>query len=70
MAPAAAALFAADLARVARARRTALLVITADDRLARGLGGTRLTLEPSTGRWRSGGLWKRMTGALKPTARS
>jgi predicted ABC-type transport system involved in lysophospholipase L1 biosynthesis ATPase subunit len=69
MAPPAAGPFAADLLQVARARRTGLLVITADDRLARGLGGTRLTLEPSTGRWRSGGLWKRMTGGLKPTTR-
>ncbi len=62
--------FAVDLARIVRARQAGLLVITADEALARGLGGTQLTLDASTGAWRAGGLWKRMTGALQRPGRS
>ncbi|MEW6320383.1 MAG: hypothetical protein AB1635_04775 [Acidobacteriota bacterium] len=54
--------FAADLARVCRARRAALVAVTADETFARGLGGDVLTLEPATGAWKAGGFWKTLFG--------
>jgi predicted ABC-type transport system involved in lysophospholipase L1 biosynthesis ATPase subunit len=41
--------FGADLGRVARGRGLALIAITADDLLAKAVGGSRLELAPATG---------------------
>jgi ABC-type transporter Mla maintaining outer membrane lipid asymmetry ATPase subunit MlaF len=62
--------FAADLASIARARRAGLLVLTEDETLARGLGGTRLRLDPATGVARATGLWEKVTDAIKRPGRS
>ena len=43
------AAFGADLARVAKSRGLALLALTADDELAKAIGGQRLELVPATG---------------------
>jgi len=56
------AAFGADLARAAQARGLALLVVTADDTLARAIGGTRLELVPATGELRPQGFIKRIFG--------
>ena len=45
--------FGADLAKVARARAIALLAITADDSLAKAIGGSRLELVAASGEVRS-----------------
>jgi predicted ABC-type transport system involved in lysophospholipase L1 biosynthesis ATPase subunit len=45
--------FGTDLGRAARARGLALIVITADDSLARAVGGSRLELVPATGELRA-----------------
>jgi ABC-type lipoprotein export system ATPase subunit len=45
--------FGADLGRLARSRRLALLAITADDSLAKAIGGTRLELVAATGELRA-----------------
>ena len=60
------AAFGADLARVAQARGLALIVITADDALAKAIGGQRLELIPATGELRPPGLLKK----LFPSTRS
>lgn len=54
------AAFGADLARVARGRAIALLAITADDSLAKAIGGSRLELVASTGEVRSVSRIKRL----------
>ncbi len=46
--------FAADLARVARDRGLGLVVLTADEELARALGGQRLKLNAATGEFKKG----------------
>ena len=56
------AAFGSDLARVVKARGLALLVITADDALARAVGGQRLELVPATGDLRPPGLLKKLFG--------
>ena len=56
------AAFGADLVRVARARRIALVVITADEVLAKAIGGQRLELVPATGELRPPGLLKKLFG--------
>jgi predicted ABC-type transport system involved in lysophospholipase L1 biosynthesis ATPase subunit len=56
------AAFGADLVRVARSRGLALVVITADDTLARAIGGQRLELVPATGELRSPSLLKKIFG--------
>lgn len=56
------AAFGADLVRVAHARGLALLVITADEALARAIGGQRLELVPATGELRPPGLLKKLFG--------
>lgn len=58
--------FGADLARVAQSRGLALIVITADDVLAKAVGGQRLDLVPATGELRPPGLLKK----LFPSTRS
>ena len=45
--------FGADLGRVAKARGLALVTITADDALAKAIGGSRLELVPATGELRA-----------------
>ena len=45
--------FGADLGRVARERGLALVAITADDSLAKAIGGSRLELVPATGEVRA-----------------
>jgi ABC-type transporter Mla maintaining outer membrane lipid asymmetry ATPase subunit MlaF len=55
-------LIGADLVRVARSRGLALVVITADDTLARAIGGQRLELVPATGELRSPSLLKKIFG--------
>lgn len=52
--------FAADLARIARARRMAILAMTADETFARGLGGQVLTHEPATGALRPPSTWTKL----------
>ena len=54
--------FGADLVRVAQARGVALVVITADEALARAIGGERLELVPATGELRPPGLMKKLFG--------
>lgn len=56
------AAFGADLVRVAQSRGLALVVITADDVLAKALGGQRLELVPATGELRPPGLFKKLFG--------
>jgi predicted ABC-type transport system involved in lysophospholipase L1 biosynthesis ATPase subunit len=56
------AAFGADLARVARSRGLALLAITADDALAKAIGGQRLELAAATGELRAPGLLKKLFG--------
>jgi len=45
--------FGADLGRVARKRGLALVAITADDSLAKAIGGSRMELVPATGEVRA-----------------
>jgi predicted ABC-type transport system involved in lysophospholipase L1 biosynthesis ATPase subunit len=54
------AAFGADLVRVAQARGLALLVITADEVLARAIGGERLELVGATGELRATGFLKKL----------
>ncbi len=54
--------FAADLGQVARARRLAALVITADNAFADALGGRRLTLDPASGAFRAPSGWRKLFG--------
>ena len=56
------AAFGADLARVAQSRGLALVAVTADDVLAKAIGGRRLELVPATGDLRSPGLLKKLFG--------
>lgn len=56
------AAFGADLARVTRDRGLALLAITADDVLARAIGGQRLELVAATGELRTPGFLKKLFG--------
>jgi predicted ABC-type transport system involved in lysophospholipase L1 biosynthesis ATPase subunit len=56
------AAFGADIARAARGRGLALVAITADDGLAKAIGGTRLELVPATGELRPQGLLRRLLG--------
>jgi predicted ABC-type transport system involved in lysophospholipase L1 biosynthesis ATPase subunit len=54
--------FGADLARLATDRGLALVALTADEALARAIGGTRLDLVPATGELRPPGLLKKLFG--------
>jgi predicted ABC-type transport system involved in lysophospholipase L1 biosynthesis ATPase subunit len=54
--------FGADLSRVAQSRGLALVVITADDVLAKAVGGQRLELVPATGELRPTGFLKKLFG--------
>jgi predicted ABC-type transport system involved in lysophospholipase L1 biosynthesis ATPase subunit len=56
------AAFGSDLVRVAKARGLALVVITADDALAKAIGGQRLELVPATGELRPPGFLKKLFG--------
>ena len=58
----AAAAFGADLAKAAKSRGLALVAITADDTLAKAIGGDRLELIPATGELRAPGLLKKLFG--------
>lgn len=52
--------FGADLARLARSRGLALLALTADDDLAKAIGGQRLELVPATGALKPIGLLRKL----------
>ncbi len=52
--------FGADLARLARSRGLALLTLTADDELAKAIGGQRLELVPATGELKPIGFLKKL----------
>ena len=54
--------FGADLARVAKSRGVALLAITADETLARAIGGQRFELVPANGELRAPSLFKKIFG--------
>lgn len=54
--------FGADMTRVAQSRGLALLAITADDALAKAVGGQRLELIPASGELRAPGLLKKLFG--------
>jgi predicted ABC-type transport system involved in lysophospholipase L1 biosynthesis ATPase subunit len=54
------AAFGADLARLARTRGLALLALTADDDLAKAIGGQRLELVPATGELKPIGFLKKL----------
>lgn len=54
--------FGADLARLARSRGLALITLTADDELAKAIGGQRLELVPATGELKAPGLLKKLFG--------
>ena len=56
------AAFGADLARLARARGLALLALTADDELAKAIGGQRLELIAATGELKTPGLFRKLFG--------
>ena len=56
------AAFGADLAKAAHTRELAVIAITADDALARAIGGQRLELVPATGELRAPGLLKKLFG--------
>ena len=56
------AAFGADLARLARSRGLALLALTADDELAKAIGGQRLDLIAATGELRPVGFFKKLFG--------
>lgn len=56
------AAFGADLAAVTKSRGLALLAITADDALAKAIGGQRLELVPASGELRPPGLFKKLFG--------
>ena len=56
------AAFGADLSRAARSRGLALVAITADDVLAKAIGGARLELAAATGELRAPGLLKKLFG--------
>jgi len=56
------AAFGADLYRAAQSRGLALLVITADDVLAKAIGGRRLELVAATGELRAPGLLRKIFG--------
>jgi len=59
----AAAVFGADLARIAARRGTAVVAMTEDAAFAKGLGGEALALKPATGELTRAGLWGRIFGA-------
>jgi ABC-type lipoprotein export system ATPase subunit len=54
--------FAADIARVARARQLSVLAITADESFAAALGGSSLTHEPATGALKPRSAWRKIFG--------
>ena len=54
--------FSANLGRIARARRIAVLVVTADEAFASALGGTVLTHEPATGALKPRSAWRKIFG--------
>jgi len=54
------ATFGADLARLARSRGLALLALTADDELAKAIGGQRLELVAATGELKPIGFLKKL----------
>ena len=54
--------FGADLARVARERGLALVVITADDVFAKAIGGQRLELVAASGELKTPGLLRKLFG--------
>jgi predicted ABC-type transport system involved in lysophospholipase L1 biosynthesis ATPase subunit len=56
------AAFGADLTKAAQARGLALVAITADDVLAKAIGGQRLELVPASGELRTPGLLKKLFG--------
>ena len=56
------AAFGADLAKAAQARGLGLIAVTADDALAKAIGGQRLELVPATGELRAPGLLKKLFG--------
>lgn len=56
------AAFGADLARVTRTRNLALVAITADDVLAKAIGGQRLELVASSGELKTQSLLKKLFG--------
>lgn len=56
------AAFGADLVRVVRDRGVALLAITADDVLAKAIGGQRLELVAATGELKAPGFLKKLFG--------
>jgi predicted ABC-type transport system involved in lysophospholipase L1 biosynthesis ATPase subunit len=56
------AAFGADLAKSAQSRGLALIAVTADDELAKAIGGQRLELVPATGELRAPGLLKKLFG--------
>jgi predicted ABC-type transport system involved in lysophospholipase L1 biosynthesis ATPase subunit len=56
------AAFGADLAKAAQSRGLGLIAVTADDALAKAIGGQRLELVPATGELRAPGLLKKLFG--------
>ena len=56
------AAFGADLAKVATSRGLGLVAITADEVLAKAIGGQRLELVPATGELRAPGILKKLFG--------
>jgi predicted ABC-type transport system involved in lysophospholipase L1 biosynthesis ATPase subunit len=56
------AAFGADLSRVARERQLALVAITADEVLAKAIGGQRLELVAASGELKAPGLLKKLFG--------
>ncbi|HEX8027180.1 MAG TPA: hypothetical protein VF491_01905 [Vicinamibacterales bacterium] len=54
--------FGADLGRVVRSRGLALIAITADEPLAKAIGGRRVELVPASGELRAPGLLKKIFG--------
>jgi ABC-type lipoprotein export system ATPase subunit len=52
----------ADVGRIARARRLAVLALTADEPFAQALDAVRLVHQPVTGECRPAGFWRKILG--------
>jgi hypothetical protein len=63
LSPAEAPVFAADLARVSRARGLACLVLTADRTFASAVADEVLSFEPATGAFTAASGWRRWFGS-------
>jgi ABC-type transporter Mla maintaining outer membrane lipid asymmetry ATPase subunit MlaF len=57
--------FAADVRRVARRRKLAVLAVTGDAEFARAVADRVLAVDPSNGTVRAQGIWRRLLGRVR-----